>query len=334
MSAYEQAAWDNSLRRLHEPPGAGLLPQRAKDAVGSGKVAATQFADAHLPVETVKAMVEKVMDGALELTFTPALRTANADRALKAYQRRHDSLQSLDDLKQLDVRELDKFRRRKGVYIATSAVQASATSVVVTGSVVSTTVSAGATSGTVVAAVAGDTVASLAVMGRSVGSVAVRYGYDVRLPDEELFAMGVLTLGTAGSLEAKQAALAALSRLTQQMMRRATWEQLNRQVLVRTIGRVYQALGLKLTQRKLAQTVPVVGIGINAALSASMTRHVYQRAEDVYRVRFLSEKYGLDATEWLRMDGDGGCDSGESADGVDIAEVLQQEIERSEQADT
>ena len=48
------------------------------------------------------------------------------------------------------------------------------------------------TAGAVVAAVAADTVASLAMMGRSVGSVAVRYGYDVRLPDEELFAMGAL----------------------------------------------------------------------------------------------------------------------------------------------
>lgn len=94
-------------------------------------------------------------------------------------------------------------------------------------------------------------------------------------------------------------------------MRRATWEQLNRQILVRTIGRVYQALGLKLTQRKLAQTVPVVGIGIDAALSASMTRHVYQRAEDAYRGRFLPERYGLDASDWLITDGDGtACSSG------------------------
>ena len=181
-----------------------------------------------------------------------------------------------------------------------SAAEGTATSLAVTGTVVSSTVGGGVTAGAVVAAVAADTVASLAMMGRSVGSVAVRYGYDVRLPDEELFAMGALSVGMAGTLEAKLAALARLSRLAQQMMRRATWEQLNEDILVRIIGRVYQVLGVKLTQRKLAQTVPFVGIGINAALSANMTRHTYQRAEDVYRLRFLSEKYGLDPQAWLQ----------------------------------
>jgi hypothetical protein len=181
------------------------------------------------------------------------------------------------------------------------------------------------TAGAVVAAVAADTVASLAMMGRSVGSVAVRYGYDVRLPDEELFAMGVLSLGMASTLEAKHTALAALSRLTQQMMRRATWKQLNEHVLVRVIGRVYQVLGVKLTQGKLAQTVPVVGVAINAALSANMTRHTYQRAEDVYRLRFLSEKYSLDPQAWLqgvtRVD-----DDPESRRELpDIAEMLDEE---------
>lgn len=159
MSSYEQAAWDNSSRRLHEPPRAGLLPQRAKDVIGSGKEAAMHFADSHVPTKTVTAMVEKVMDGALELIFTPALRTVRADRALRNYQRRHGGLRSLDDLKQLELKELDKFRRRKGVYVAVSAVQASATLVAVTGSVVSATVSAGVASKTVVAAIAGDTVA-------------------------------------------------------------------------------------------------------------------------------------------------------------------------------
>lgn len=31
-----------------------------------------------------------------------------------------------------------------------------------------------------------------------------------------------------------------------------------------------------------------------------MTRHTYQRAEDVYRLRILSEKYSLDPQAWLQ----------------------------------
>ena len=116
-----------------------------------------------------------------------------------------------------------------------------------------------------------------------------------------------------------------LSRLTQQMMRRATWKQLHDHVLVRVIARVYQVLGVKLTQRKLAQTVPFVGIGINAALSANMTRHTYQRAEDVYRLRFLSEKYGLDPHEWLRDFEPADEDVETAMDLPDVAEMLDEE---------
>jgi hypothetical protein len=327
MSAYERGAWEKSLTRLHEPPHKAVVPRKVREIASTTTERASDFADAHLPTAAVKGIVEKTMNGTLELTFNPALRSASAEGALRGYQKKHDGLLCLDDLKQLDVRDLDRFRRRKGLYVSTSAVQGTATSLAVTGTVVSTTVSGGVASGAVVAAVAADTVASLAMMGRSVGSVAVRYGYDVRLPDEELFAMGVLSLGIAGTLEAKHTALAALSRLTQQMMRQATWKQLNEQVIVRVIGRVYQVLGIKLTQRKLAQTVPFVGVGINAALSANMTRHVYQRAEDVYRVRFLSEKYDLDPQDWVREGPAVDEDSESESDVLDVAEILDEERE-------
>lgn len=325
MSAYERRSWDQSLRRLHEPPHKSFVPRKARELTSAATDKATQFADAHLPTATVKSIVTKTLNGTLELTFNPALRSASAQKALREYEKNHRTVHRLEDLKKLDLEDLDRFRRRKGLYVTTSAVQGTVTSLAVTGTVVSSTVSGGVTSGTAVAAVAADTVASLAMMGRSVGSVAVRYGYDVRLPDEELFAMGVLSFGMAGTLEAKHTALAALSRLTQQMMRRATWKQLNEQVLVRVIGRVYQMLGFLLTKRKLAQTVPVVGVGINAALSANMTRHVYQRAEDIYRIRFLSEKYGVDPHAWLQGATHVYGDPEPGMELPDVAEILDEE---------
>lgn len=325
LSAYERRAWDQSLKRLHEPPYKAPVPSKVRAFARTTTDNAAHFADAHLPAATVKGIMEKTLNGTLELTFNPALRSASVQSALRGYQKKHEGVFDLEDLKKLDLEHLDRFRRHKGLYATTSAAQGTATSLAVTGTVVSSTVSGGVTAGAVVAAVAADTVASLAMMGRSVGSVAVRYGYDVRLLDEELFAMGVLSLGVASTLEAKHTALAALSRLTQQMMRRVTWKQLNEHVLVRVIGRVYQVLGVKLTQRKLAQTVPVVGIGINAALSANMTRHVYQRAEDVYRLRFLSEKYGLDPQAWLQGVTRVDDDPETRMEPPDIAEMLDEE---------
>lgn len=325
MSTYESRAWEQSLMRLHEPPGKRIIPQQVRDVTGTAVRRANDFADDHLPAQQVKDIVEKGMNGAFELTFVPALHSASVDGALKGYRKKHDSVEILEDIKGLDVKEIDRFRRNKGWYVAGSAAQGSAVSLAITGTSVSATVSGGTTAGVVVGALAADAVAVLALMGRTVGSIAVRYGYDVRLPEEELFAMGVISMGTATSAQARYAALTALSRLTQEMMRRATWGQLSRHALVKILQQVFKMLGLRLTHRKLAQVVPFAGIAIASALNANLTRTLYQRADDIYRVRFLTEKYGLDTDAWLQGFSDDTAFDGSSEQILDIMELLDEE---------
>lgn len=326
MSPYEGRAWEQSLKRLHEPPAKKLIPQQIRDATGNAVQRANDFADNHLSAQKVKDIVEKGMNGAFELTFVPALHSASVEGALKGYQKKHDSVETVEDIKGLDVKEIDRFRRRKSWYVAGSAAQGSAVSLAITGTTVSTTVSGGATAGVVVGALAADAVAVLALMGRTVGSVAVRYGYDVRLPEEELFAMGVISLGTATSAQARFTALASLSRLTQEMMRRATWEQLNRHVLVKVLQRVFNTLGVKMTHAKLAQVVPFAGVAIAGALNANLTRTLYQRADDIYRVRFLTDKYGLNAEDWLQGFSEDANPEASSDEALDIMELFEEEL--------
>ena len=119
-----------------------------------------------------------------------------------------------------------------GIYTGAALTEGGATASVVTGADVATTVSGGTTAGVAVGAVAGDAATSLALLGRIVADVASQYGYDVREPDEVAFALGVISVGSATTPAMKLAALCSLSRLTQQMMRRATWAQLNKHGLV------------------------------------------------------------------------------------------------------
>jgi hypothetical protein len=135
-------------------------------------------------------------------------------------------------------------------------------------------------------------------MGRIVALVAAHYGYDVREPEEQVFASGVLSYSTAGNATEKAASLAALSRLTQEMMRQATWKQLQQHQMVKIIQTVVTALGFRLTKRKLAQGVPVAGVMINGGLNARLARNTFNRAQDAYRLRFLTEKYELDPASW------------------------------------
>ena len=326
MSEYDRKAWEGSIKTLYAPPRRKVIPEAMRARVRRTANNAKDWGSALPGADQVGDIVERAFDGTLALTFQPALRSVDSDRVLRRYAKRHHELEDFDDIRRLlNLRDCDRMLPSKGSYTAASAVQGGAKAVVVTGAEVSSMVTGGTTVAVAAGAVAADGVLSMAMMGREIGVVASRYGYDVRLPDEELFAMGVLSLGAASSLAGKAQALAALSRLTQQMMRRATWSQLNEHILVVVIGKVYQLLGLRLTQKKLAQTIPLVGIGLNAVLSAELTERTFRRAGAVYRLRFLSEKYGIDPAEWLQ-EPDSTSAAASQEEIVDVEELLQGEL--------
>jgi hypothetical protein len=198
-------------------------------------------------------------------------------------------------------------------------------SLTITGVTVSTSVSGGATAGVTVLAVASDAVASLALLGRAVAEVAVHYGYDPREPEEELFLMGVLNYSMASGPASKTSALAGLARLSQQMMRHATWEKLGKDPLVRVIQRIFETLGLRLTHRRLANVVPIAGGVLSAGLSYQTLGSAIDDATRVYRARYLADKHGLSWDEWLQQPHPfDEADLVAEATALEIAEVLDE----------
>ncbi|WP_248960897.1 EcsC family protein [Sphaerisporangium perillae] len=302
MSPYDRAAWDHCINEIYRPDGR-KLPAWVRDAARKAGTAISRGYTALPGTDRFDALLERAFDGALALTFQPALASVRASRVVQQFASRHPGVTRLEDVRKLDLEACDKMLPPRFGYTVVAAVQGGSTALAVTGAEVSSTVSGGVTAGVAVAALATDVIASLALMGRSIGVVAARYGYDVTLPEEELFALGVLSLGTASSLGGKTTAMASLSRLTQKMMRHATWAQLKEHTLVSVIDAVYKALGFKLTKQKLAEVVPLAGVGFNAVLSAEMTDRTFRRAKAVYRLRFLSEKYGIDPKTWMRDSG-------------------------------
>lgn len=259
--------------------------------------------------EDVERQVMKALEGLKAVTFDPALRSVDVGKALS----RH-GVSTRAELMELDLQRLDRslpgFRT---LYSTIAMVEGGGSALAVTGAEVSSTVSGGVTVGVAVAAIGADAATSMALMGRVIGRVAAEYGYDVRLPEEEAFALGVMSLGTAATAAEKVAALASLRRLAAVMMRQPTWAELNKHALVKLIDRVFTVLGEKLVKRKLAQAVPVAGVLINAGLSAQMADSAYRSARDAYRLRFLSEKYGIDPGGWGPDDPDSTDDATESA---------------------
>ena len=327
MSAYDRTAWDACLKAVYDPRVRRLVPPRVRELTGKASKVVSAGYEKVPGHEQADWVLEKAFDGSMALTFRPALRTVRPDSVVRRVSTRHPSVKKMSDLRGLSLEECDTLRRSGLGWTIGSAAEGAASSIVVTGAEVSATVSGGVTAGVAIGAIATDVAATMAVMGRSIGVVASTYGYDVGLPEEELFALGVMSLASASTLSGKTAAMASLSRLAQQMMRRAAWAQLRCYWLVNAIDHAYKALGFTLTKKKLAQAVPVAGAVLNAGVNASLVHRTFRRAEAAYRLRFLSEKYDIDPAEWRR---DLPAGSDEAEDVVQVDEELEAEIERAQ----
>ncbi|MEV5557214.1 EcsC family protein [Nonomuraea wenchangensis] len=300
MSDYEARAWA-ALLDVERKRRNGLRARVAGKVAVVTKRAGEQIRKvpgAEKVVELGDETVVKALEGGFKAVFLPALRSASLEKRVEKLRRRHQDLGAGSPFKSLDLKDLDKGRPTLTIPFI-GVLQSGVASVVVTGATVSTTVSGGTTAGVAVVAVASDAVISMALLGRAVSEVAVHYGYDPRAPEEELFLMGVLNYSMASSSASRTAALASLSRLTQMMMRRATWKQLGKEPLVQVLLKIFKLLGLKLVKARLANVVPIAGAILTAGLSFNMLHSAVDDATRLYRARRLAEKYGLSWEEWL-----------------------------------
>lgn len=292
MSPYEQKAYKALMAVPND--SFSLIPKWVRDrgsTVSSRVLSAAGKIPGHEVVELAYAKAAKSL---LDFTTGHGLHSATIDGSIKRHQRRGHSVSTTEDFRRLDLQSCDELLpSRRAAQQIVAVVEGAASSLAITGLEVSTTVTGGATAATVVGVLAVDSVVVMAGLGRVIGEVAVTYGYDPNLPEEELFAAQVLGIGLAVEGSAKIAGLASLSRLTQDMMRRATWTQLNQHLLVEIINRAFTSLGLKLTQKKLGQIVPFAGIALSSGLNLVLLNRVHAAAVHAYRLRFLTEKYKL-----------------------------------------
>lgn len=293
-----------AVGRPSEVSRVGRWTQSARAQVKDVAAKAKDGITDHVPgaeqaVVALDSTMQKALSGLHGAFVERGLNSVSPGTIFKTFADEGETVTSYEQVRQLDLRICDRsVPRRKEKYVAMAAGQGAATSLAVTGATVASTVSGGTTLGVAMGAVVVDITSVMVGMGRIVALVAAHYGYDVREPEEQIFASGVLSYSTAGNAAEKAASLAALSRLTQEMMRQATWKQLQRHQMVNVIQTVVTSLGFNLTKKKLAQIVPVAGVLVNGGLNARLAQNTFKRAQDAYQLRFLTEKYGLDPESW------------------------------------
>jgi len=335
MSDYERKAY-HALTAAPED-SRSIVPRWARDS-GAQIGESVRSGLSKMPGnEVIAEAYATAAKGLIDFTSGNGIQSVSLSRSMKRHQKAGHAVERTEDFIRLDLRECDAMiPSRKQLHQVAALVEGAASSLLITGATVSTTVSGGATAAVVVATLTADSVIMLAGIGRIVGEVAVAYGYDPRLPEEEVFAAQVIGLGFAVGGGAKTAALTSLSRLTQDMMRRATWTQLNQHLLVEVINQAFATLGLKLTQKKLGQLVPVAGILISSGVNLQLVRRMHAAASQAYRLRFLTEKYALvgPSTEIVPVGSEVTGDEGVLDVGTMLAEaVLESRLDNGRSAE-
>ncbi|NIF27661.1 EcsC family protein [Pantoea sp. Tr-811] len=132
---------------------------------------------------------------------------------------------------------------------------------------------------------------------RAIGEYAAYYGFDTSRQEERLFAFNVLGLASSPTDSSKALAMAQLIKISQDVAKKATWQELEKSAFVKIIQEIAKALGIRLTKAKLAQAIPALGAAVGGGFNAYFTMKVCDAAFYLYRERFLAQKHGADVID-------------------------------------
>ena len=269
LSGYEQKA----IRAIHDwkDPKPGLL-ERTLAALNwpAGKAA-----DAVSKIPGVDRTVEKTVGGLIKLLNDFAQWSVRTEAIYAQYRKAGRDVDSPGDIFKLDLEEVDRVIGRLGLKYK--------------GLAASEGVAAGAAGAFGVPA---DIVALTGLSLRAVGEYATYCGFDVSRQEERLFAMHILNLASSPSERAKQKALSRLARIAKDVASKKVWKDAQDGAFLKVVESVAKSLGLRLTREKLAQFIPVAGAVVGGGTNAVYMANVCAAANNLYRERFLAEKYG------------------------------------------
>ncbi|CAM8656734.1 EcsC protein [Acidimicrobiia bacterium] len=300
LSPYERQAW-HQIRQWENNAGRrSLVPERARaKAKELGQSAADAWRE--IPFTSVlDSVLERVMEGGYEALTDAVVASLQRERILDAVRRAGAPVESLSDLRGLDLQLIDEVCPRLNLrYASLSAATGAGSGFVAGGGTAAITGTFGVAAApgvlAITAALAGDVIATIGLSARVVTHYAGYYGYDARDEEEKAVILAVIGIGVMGEGAAKQAAMLHVRKVAMMVARRATKKELGEEVIVKLIQNLFVKLSETLTKRKLAQALPVAGIAIGAGFNYRFMRKVGTAASFAYRERFLIEKYGLDS---------------------------------------
>ena len=224
---------------------------------------------------------------------------------MKAYRRAGNDVECLEDIRNLDLAEIQSVRPHLKVgYAAVTATEGAVSSVFATGGAVAAILGLGIASAPGVGVIAGviglDIATFLASSARLVSHTAAYYGYDTKDPTEKLFSAMVLSQAIAPRSTAddhvveEKTSMLVFNKVVRKLTKRGSMESVGNNALTASVNSLFAALGARLVGMKMAQILPIIGIIVGMVLNASLMRTIGVTADHLYRERLLIERYGQD----------------------------------------
>jgi|GEM_PF-329909 len=134
--------------------------------------------------------------------------------------------------------------------------------------------------------IAADIPALLTIIFRYIRQIAHTYGFATDSEEERVFILNLLGAGSTDQ-GAKTAFLHNLNRVAMSVAKNAAWKDLEKNAMVALIRKIAQAIGVRLTKRKLAQLIPVLGVLVGGGANYHYADDVLEAARFMYRKRWL-----------------------------------------------
>ena len=259
-------------------------------------------------VAAIAVWISSAVLGLVEKATSTAESSVRRERIVKAYRRAGNDVECLEDIRNLNLTEIQLVRPHLKVgYAVVTATEGAVSSVFATGGAVATLLGLGIASapgiGVIMGAIGFDIATFLASSARLVSHTAAYYGYDTKDPAEKLFSAMVLSQAIAPRSKAddhaveKATSMRVFNKVVRKLTKRGSMESVGNNALTASVNSLFAALGTRLVGLKMAQILPIIGIIVGMALNVSLIRTIGVTADNLYRERLLLERYGQEESD-------------------------------------
>lgn len=281
-------------------------------------------------VAAIAGWISSAVLGLVEKATSAAESSVRRERIVKAYRRAGNDVECLEDIRNLNLTEIQLVRPHLKVgYAVVTATEGAVSSIFATGGAVAALLGLGIASapgiGVIMGAIGLDIATFLASSARLVSHTAAYYGYDTKDPAEKLFSAMVLSQAIAPRSKAddhaveKATSMRVFNKVVRKLTKRGSMESVGNNALTASVNSLFAALGARLVGLKMAQILPIIGIIVGMALNVSLIRTIGVTADNLYRERFLLERYGQEESD---------VEAEAPSDGTDDVDDLDEELAR------